>query len=101
MKRNPPEDETAKAVALQYARGKDPAPRVVASGQGTIAEKIIEIAHQHGVKVRQDADLVEVLSVLEVNSFIPLEAYAAVAEILSYVYRANAAYGQRPPSGNA
>ncbi|MBN8530616.1 MAG: EscU/YscU/HrcU family type III secretion system export apparatus switch protein [Alphaproteobacteria bacterium] len=95
MNARPPGDKETKAVALEYARGQDPAPKVVASGKGLIAEKIIEIAQAHGVKVREDADLVEILSTLEINAFIPLEAYAAVAEILSYVYRANASYSQR------
>lgn len=78
------------AVALNYERGKDLAPRMVAKGQGTIAEQIILVARQHGIEVRKDADLVQVLSALEIDSLIPVEAYAAVAEILSYVYRANA-----------
>jgi flagellar biosynthesis protein len=47
------------------------------------------------VKVREDADLVEVLSKLEVDSPIPVEAFAAVAEILTYVYQANASLKQR------
>lgn len=95
-----PGDKQTKAVALEYARGEDPAPKVVASGKGLIADKIIEIAHANGIKVREDADLVEILSTLEINAFIPLEAYAAVAEILSYVYRANASYSQRQGDKN-
>ena len=79
-----------KAVAVEYDLEQDPAPRIVASGQGSVAEQILQIAFAQGVKVREDADLVEVLSVLEVDSVIPVEAYAAVGEILSYVYRANA-----------
>jgi flagellar biosynthesis protein len=78
------------AVALKYEAGKDEAPRITATGQGHIAEQILQIAFAHGVKVREDAPLVEILSMLEVDSLIPLEAYAAVAEILSYVYKANA-----------
>ncbi len=78
------------AVALQYEAGKDAAPRVSASGQGAIAEQILNIAFANGIKVREDAPLAEILGMLEVDSLIPLEAYAAVAEILSYVYKANA-----------
>lgn len=85
-----PEQKRQKAVAIEYERGKDSAPRITASGQGHLAEQILQIAFANGVKVREDADLVEILSVLEVDSVIPLEAYAAVGEILSYVYRANA-----------
>ena len=78
------------AVALKYDSATDPAPRIAASGQGSMAEQILALAFAHGVKVREDAELVEILSKLEVDSLIPLEAYAAVAEILSYVYQANA-----------
>ncbi len=83
-----------KAVALDYDREEDPAPRIVASGKGAVAEQILTLAFANGVKVRKDEDLVEVLSKLEVDSVIPLEAFAAVAEILSYVYRANQLYGK-------
>ena len=84
------------AVAISYDKKEDDAPRIVASGRGEIAEQILTLAFEHGVKVREDAPLVEILSKLEVDSLIPLEAYAAVAEILSYVYRAND--GARKPS---
>ncbi len=81
------------AVAIEDRPG-DPrgqgraAPRVVASGRGALAEQILQIAFDRGVKVRHDADLAEILATIEVESEIPLEALAAVAEILSYVYRA-------------
>ncbi|MBL8669781.1 MAG: EscU/YscU/HrcU family type III secretion system export apparatus switch protein [Alphaproteobacteria bacterium] len=78
------------AIALSYERGKDPAPRVVASGRGAVAEQILEIAFAAGIKVREDADLAEVLATVELDSVIPLEAFAAVAEIVAYLYRANA-----------
>ena len=89
-----PEDPRgmSKAVALQYA--EDDAPRVVATGRGLVADQIVALAFAHGVRVREDADLVEILGMLEVDSVIPLEAFTAVAEILSYVYRANSIYGK-------
>lgn len=77
------------AVALEYDRSKDEAPRIVASGQGHIAAQIIEVAKQHNIEIRKDTELVQILSVLEVDSVIPVEAYAAVAEILSYIYKTN------------
>ena len=77
------------AVALQYEPGQDNAPRVVAGGRGTIAEQILQIAFAQGIKVREDPNLAELLSVIDVDSEIPTEAFAAVAEILIYVYRAN------------
>lgn len=85
--------EVAKAVALSHERGD--VPTVVASGQGTVAEQILRIAYDRGIKVREDAELVEILSLIEVDSPIPLEAFAAVAEILAYVYQANASAKQR------
>jgi flagellar biosynthesis protein len=77
------------AVALKYERSKDPAPRVVAKGKGAIAEQIIKVAELNGVTIRQDADLAEILEKLDIDTIIPLEAYAAVAEILNYVYQSN------------
>ena len=65
------------------------APRITATGKGAVAEQILEIAFASGVKVREDADLAEVLGALDVDSIVPTEALATVAEILSYVYRAN------------
>lgn len=77
------------AVALDYDSGTEFAPKVVAGGRGAIAEQILQIAFAQGVKVREDADLAELLSAIDIDSEIPLEAFAAVAEILTYVYRAN------------
>jgi len=54
-----------------------------------VAEQILAIAFAHDIKVREDADLVQILEAVDLDSEIPLEALAAVAEILSYVYRAN------------
>lgn len=81
-------------MALKYELGTNTLPRIVATGKGTVAEQILEIAFANGVKVREDADLVEVLAAVDVDSDIPVEAIAAVAEILAYVYRAN---GTLPP----
>ena len=86
----PPKDNKDKlAVALEYDRASDPAPRIIASGKGLIAAQIIEVAKQHNIEIRQDAELVQILSVLDIDSIIPVEAYAAVAEILSYIYKTN------------
>lgn len=87
------------AVALAYRpEHADDAPKVVASGRGKLAEHILDLAFASGVKVREDADLAEVLSAVDVDSVIPLEAFMAVAEILAYVYRANNQAIPRPPS---
>ncbi len=87
----------ALAVALRdEAAGGN--PRVTAAGRGTLAEQILEIAFARGVKVREDAELAEILAAIEVDSEVPVEALAAVAEILSYVYRANAAPAPESPA---
>jgi len=86
-------DET-KAVAIKDSSQSGTMPRIIASGRGSFAEQILQIAWANNIKVREDADLVEILSAIDVESEIPIEAFAVVAEILSYVYRANA--GQIP-----
>lgn len=77
------------ATALKYKGGEDNAPRLVAKGRGLVAEKIIQIAREHGVPVREDKELVEVLSTLEINQEIPPDLYKAVAEILAFLYKLN------------
>lgn len=81
------------AIALHYDQDRQSLPTVVASGRGSIAAQILAAAFAAGIKVREDPDLAEILSAVEVDSEIPLEALAAVAEILSYVYRANGGGG--------
>jgi len=97
-------DGTPRAVALQYQRQRDPAPRVVAKGEGDTAAKIIELARQHGVAIREDPDLAQLLSAVELETQIPVAAFIAVAEILSYIYRAKSqtpAPWQTPGRGDA
>jgi flagellar biosynthesis protein len=78
-----------KAVALKYDREKDDSPRVAAKGQGRVAEKILELAKKHDIPIKDDPDLIEVLSSLEINEEIPSEIYLAVAELLAFVYSMN------------
>lgn len=75
-----------KAVALRYDQTKDNAPKVIASGKGQIANKIIQMAEKSGVPVYEDKALVEMLSCLELNEEIPIELYEIVAEILVFIY---------------
>ncbi|MBC7950507.1 MAG: EscU/YscU/HrcU family type III secretion system export apparatus switch protein [Rhodospirillaceae bacterium] len=77
------------AVALHYDPNEGDAPRVTASGKGALAEQILQLAFANGVKVRTDPDLAQVLAAVEVDTVIPVEAFAAVAEILAYVYQIN------------
>ncbi len=75
-----------KAVALGYDENSDDAPKLLASGNGLIAEKIIELARQNNVPLHRDANLVEVLSVLAIDEYIPLEVYSVIAEIFTHIY---------------
>jgi flagellar biosynthesis protein len=78
-----------RAVALRYREREDSAPRVVAKGEGELAGRIREVAEKSGVPIRRDDDLVELLAQIDIDREIPPELYAAVAEILSWIYRAN------------
>ena len=82
-------DPPKKAVAIRYDEAKAAAPKIVAGGQGTIAEKIIETARKAGVHIQEDPDLVELLAKIDVGREIPLELYQTVAEVLAFVYRMN------------
>lgn len=72
------------AVALEYDP-EDEAPRVIASGRGALAEKIIEKAQEHDVPIHRDDKLADTLSRLEIGDMIPPELYEVVAEILIFV----------------
>lgn len=78
-----------KAVALRYKPSEDHAPEITAKGEGKIAEKIIELALQHDIPIKDDPDLVEILSTLDLNEEIPTTVYVAVAELLAFVYSLN------------
>ncbi len=75
------------AVALHYDKTDGAAPRVVAKGQGTIGDKIIETARAHGVPVETNAGLAAALSEVEIGDEIPLDLYKAVAEVLVFILR--------------
>jgi len=77
------------AVAITTGAKTDEAPRITAAGRGKIAEQILQMAFDNGIKVREDSALAEMLAKVELDSPIPSEAFLAVAEVLSYVYKAN------------
>lgn len=81
--------ERAVAVAVQGGTEMGDIPTITAAGRGKIAEQILQIAFERGIKVREDATLAEMLAQIELDSPIPSEAFMAIAEILTYVYRAN------------
>lgn len=72
------------AIALEYNPEED-APRVIASGRGVLAEKIIERAKESDIPVHRDEKLAETLSRLEIGEMIPPELYEVVAEVLIFV----------------
>ncbi len=91
-------EKPKQAIALEY----DPdeaAPRVIATGKGALAERIIERAKESHAPVHRDDKLAETLSRLEIGDMIPPELYEVVAEILVFVdsmdkIRAKIAKGQ-------
>ncbi|MBQ3898392.1 MAG: EscU/YscU/HrcU family type III secretion system export apparatus switch protein [Lachnospiraceae bacterium] len=72
------------AIALEYDPN-DAAPKVIATGRGALAEKIIEKAKESDVPVHRDDKLADTLSRLEIGEMIPPELYEVVAEILLFV----------------
>ncbi len=83
------EGSRKRAVALKYHPKKDAAPKVTAKGDGWLAERIIELARQHGIPIHEDPALVQILSRLELHQEIPAETYLIVAEVLAFVYSMN------------
>ncbi len=72
------------AIALRWeGRG---APRVTAKGQGEVAKRILALAADHAVPLREDPALVEVLSHIELGREIPAALYQAVAEVIAFAY---------------
>ena len=75
------------AVALSYD-GSHPAPIVVAKGQDLVAKQIRRIAEESGVPIVADPPLARSLHAsVEIGQMIPAELYAAVAQVLAFVYR--------------
>jgi len=78
--------KTKKTVALKYNQNTDQAPRIIASGRGSIAEQIIKKAREENIPIREDKDVVQVLAELNIGDEIPKELYTVIAEILSFFY---------------
>lgn len=77
-------EKPKQAIALEYNPTED-APKVIASGKGALAERIIERAKESKVPVHKDSKLADTLSKLEIGEMIPPELYEVVAEILVFV----------------
>lgn len=78
------------AIALAYQSG-DAAPRVVAKGRGLVAEQIIARAKEHGVFIHESKELVALLAQVELDDHIPPALYRAIAELLAWIHRIEAA----------
>ena len=87
------ENPRKKAVAIKYKPRESSTPSVVAKGAGEIADRIVKIAREHGIPVREDPDLVETLSKLDLDQEVPPELYHVIAEVLAWVYKINGKYG--------
>lgn len=72
------------AIALEYGE-EDIAPKVIASGKGYLAEKIVSVADEHEIPIHKDEKLAKSLEKLEIGEYIPKELYQVVAEVLVYV----------------
>ena len=80
-------EKKKKAVALGYNKEKNSAPKILATGKGESAAKMISLAKEHGVPIKEDEDLVELLSKLDLGDEIPPSMYKAVAEVFAFIYQ--------------
>lgn len=87
----PTPEKPRRASALRY-EGTG-APKVTASGQGLIADRIIEVARENGIPVREDPALAQALAALELDTEIPEDLYTAVAEAIAWAYTLDAKAG--------
>ena len=77
-------EEKKTAVALSYDPS-DTAPKVIATGQGHIADRIVQVAKEADVPIHKDRKLARSLSILDIGEYIPQELYSVVAEVLVFV----------------
>ena len=77
-------DKDRTAVAIEYVPG-EAAPKILATGKGAVADKIIEKAKESNVPTYKDNKRADTLSKLKIGDMIPPELYEVVAEILVFV----------------
>src|SRR6516165_1359231 len=87
-----PTDTQRAAVALKYDAATADAPTVIAKGRGLMAERIIALAREQGIPMREDPNLVQMLTQIDLDQEIPPSLYKVVAELLAFVYRLNQSY---------
>lgn len=87
-----------RAAALAYT-DRDPAPRVVAKGEGVTAEALIALAQEAGIYIHRSPELVDLLMRVDLDSYIPEELYVAVAELLAWLWEVEQrGDGRTPPA---
>ncbi len=84
----PTPDKPRRASALRYEGSG--APKVTATGRGLVADRIVEVARENGIPVREDPALAEALASLELDTEIPQDLYTAVAEAIAWAYTLDA-----------
>lgn len=94
-----PERKDRRAVALRYQQEVDAAPKVIAKGQGLLADRILELANEAGVPITENASLTEVLVKLDLDTIVPPEMYQVLAEIFAWAYQQDRSYRARGGSG--
>lgn len=88
------------AVALEYKMDTMPAPKLVAKGMDELALRIRQVADEHGVPIVENPPLARALySAVEIDEEIPGEHYAAVAEVIGYVFRLKGKLPSTPTPG--
>ena len=75
------------AIALKYDVQKGKAPKIMATGKGSVAEMILQVAEENKVPFYEDPTLADLLSKLQLDTEIPKELYTLVAEVLAFVYQ--------------
>lgn len=95
----PRDEQQPSAVALRHDLGSGAVPRIVATGEGHLAEAIAAVAASHGVPLVRDPDLVQLLALQDLGDEVPEELFDAVAHLLVFLYRLNAE--RRAAAGDA
>ncbi len=83
------------AVALKYKSDEASAPKVVAKGEGEVADDIIKLAEDFGVLIHQDEELNKILGMLDLGQEIPPELYTLIAELISFSYLLQGKFPER------
>jgi len=81
------------AVALSYKMESMEAPKVIAKGANLVAQKIKDLAREHDIPIVENKPLAQTLyKTVKIGSYIPVDLYKTVAEILAYVFKARSMF---------